>query len=100
MVVAGFSQDELDIKIEVNQLTVTGGKARDNQTDRQYLHHGISRCVFERRFNLENYMQVHGAYLKHGLLQICLKRELPERMKPRTINIVEEEKKAKKRNLA
>ena len=100
MVVAGFSQDELDIEIEENQLTVTGRKASDNQIDRQYLHHGISGRVFERRFNLENYMQVHGAYLKHGLLQIDLKRELPEAMKLRTINIVVEEKKAKKRNLA
>ena len=98
MAVAGFSQDELDIEIEENQLTVTGRKASDNETDRQYLHHGISRREFERRFNLENYVQVHGAHLRHGLLQIDLKRELPEVMKPRTINIVVDEKKAIKRN--
>ena len=100
MAVAGFSQDELGIEVEDNQLTVTGRKDDDNEADRQYLHRGIARRVFERRFNLADYVQVQGADLENGLLHIDLKRELPEAMKPRAIKIAVGDKKAIERKAA
>ena len=68
-------------------MTVSGRKDKDEDGDRQYLHRGIAERVFERRFNLADYMLVVGADLENGLLHIELKRELPEAMKPRTIEI-------------
>jgi molecular chaperone IbpA len=43
--------------------------------------------LFERRFNLADYVEVKGAHLDDGLLQIELQLELPEAMKPRRIDI-------------
>ena len=87
MAVAGFSQEDLGIEVEDSLLTVTGSKDKDDEVEHRYLHRGIAERVFERRFNLADYMQVVGADLENGLLHIELRRELPEAMKPRTIEI-------------
>jgi molecular chaperone IbpA len=86
MAVAGFSDADLKIEIKENALTVRGDKKAD-ATDRQYLHRGIGQRAFERRFQLADYVEVTGAELKDGMLNIDLVRNLPERMKPRTIAI-------------
>lgn len=41
----------------------------------------------ERRFELADHVKVTGAGLENGLLTIDLKREIPEEMKPRRIEI-------------
>jgi len=84
--VAGFKTDELDIQVKENLLTVTGSKAA-NDEPRQYLHHGLAARNFERRFQLADYVVVTDANLSDGLLSIALKRELPEALKPRKIEI-------------
>ena len=45
------------------------------------------RVLFERRFQLADHVEVAAAQLENGLLHIELKRELPEQMKPRKIEI-------------
>jgi molecular chaperone IbpA len=88
MAVAGFSQDELSITTENNRLVVTGDKAEDQETDdTAFLYRGIATRSFERRFNLAEHVKVTGAKLDNGLLHIELEREIPEAMKPRTIEI-------------
>lgn len=88
MAVAGFSQDELNITTENNRLVVTGDKAEDKETDENaFLYRGIATRSFERRFNLAEHVKVTGARLDNGLLHIELEREIPEAMKPRTIEI-------------
>lgn len=84
--VAGFKADELDIQVKENLLTVTGRKAA-NDEGRQYLHRGLAERNFERRFQLADYVVVTDANLADGLLSISLKRELPESLKPRKIEI-------------
>jgi len=84
--VAGFRPDELDIQVKENLLTVTGRKAA-NDTSRTYLHRGLAERNFERRFQLADYVVVTDAQLADGLLAISLKRELPEALKPRKIEI-------------
>ena len=69
-----------------NLLTVTGRKAA-NDEGRQYLHRGLAERNFERRFQLADYVLVTDANLSDGLLSIALKRELPEALKPRKIEI-------------
>lgn len=90
MAVAGFSESELDIVTEQNTLTVSGQKAADDdQNDREFLYRGIATRSFERRFQLADHVRVVSAKLENGLLHIELKRELPEKMKPRRIEIGE-----------
>jgi molecular chaperone IbpA len=84
--VAGFRPEELDIQVKENLLTVTGRKAA-NETQRAFLHRGLAERNFERRFQLADYVVVTEAALADGLLSISLKRELPEALKPRRIEI-------------
>jgi molecular chaperone IbpA len=84
--VAGFKADELDIQLKENLLTVTGAKAAGDE-GRQYLHRGLAERNFERRFQLADYVIVTAADLTDGLLSISLKRELPESLKPRKVEI-------------
>ena len=86
MAVAGFSQGELDITVHENTLIVTG-KAQNDAENGRFLHHGIARRAFERRFSLADHLKVTGASIDNGLLHVDLVREVPEAMKPRTIKI-------------
>src|SRR5690554_3258181 len=86
MAVAGFTEAELDIQSEQQKLTVKGQKSADDK-ERQYLHQGIAGRNFERVFQLAEHIRVDAASLENGLLHIDLKREVPEAMKPRQIQI-------------
>lgn len=86
MAIAGFTEDELNIESEHNTLTVSGTKQPD-QVQRHFLHQGIAARNFERRFQLADHVRVVRAKIENGLLHIELIREIPEAMKPRTINI-------------
>ena len=86
LAVAGFRPDEIEIVAQNNQLTVTG--RRDDEADNgRYLHRGIATRAFERRFQLADFVVVQDASFDSGLLRISLKREVPEAMKPRRIEI-------------
>jgi molecular chaperone IbpA len=86
MAVAGFAKDELEIVVQENALVVTG-KSKNGEEDGKYLHRGIARRAFERRFHLADHIKVTGASLDNGLLHVELAREVPEQLKPRTIEI-------------
>jgi molecular chaperone IbpA len=86
MAVAGFGESDLDIEVKENTLTIRGEK-RVEQENSTFLHRGIAARSFERRFQLADYVVVKGASLENGLLHVDLVRELPEAMKPRTIEI-------------
>jgi len=86
MAVAGFAQDELNVEVKEQSLLVSGHKKPDDK-DRTFLHRGIAARSFERRFQLADHVEVKGADVKDGLLHVELVRNLPERMKPRTIAI-------------
>jgi molecular chaperone IbpA len=86
MAVAGFSESDLDIEVKENTLTIRGEKRAEEQNS-TFLHRGIAARSFERRFQLADYVMVKGASLENGLLYVDLVRELPEAMKPRTIEI-------------
>ena len=84
--VAGFRPEELNIEVKENLLTVTGRKAA-NDEPRRFLHRGLAERNFERKFQLADYVVVTEANLADGLLAIALKRELPEALKPRRVEI-------------
>jgi len=85
LAVAGFGEDDLEIVVKENMLTVQGRGAEAD--DAVYLHRGIGRRAFEHRFQLADYVKVSGANLANGLLDIQLVREVPEAMKPQQIKI-------------
>ncbi len=85
MAVAGFADDDLDITVKENELIVSGRSKKDE--DAQYLHHGLARRSFDRRFELADHIKVTGASLENGLLHVELVREVPEAMKPRKVAI-------------
>ena len=89
LAVAGFKPEEIDITAQQNVLLVSGRKAEENeqQAAGDYIYRGIANRSFERRFALADHIQVRGADLKDGLLQVELVREIPEAMKPRKISI-------------
>lgn len=88
MAVAGFSETEIDIEAHRNVLTVKGERsAEQNGEGSEVLYRGIAARSFERRFQLADHVEVHGANLKNGLLHIDLKRNVPEELKPRKVAI-------------
>jgi len=87
MAVAGFSPAELDITVQENTLLVTGKAQKEDENGGGYLHRGIARRAFERRFSLADHMKVVGASLDNGMLSVDVVREVPEAAKPRTIKI-------------
>jgi len=84
--IAGFKPEQVNVTVNQNQLIVSAA-ADDKQDKGEYLYRGIAGRSFERRFNLADYVVVKSASLDEGLLQIELKRELPEAMKPHEIEI-------------
>jgi molecular chaperone IbpA len=87
MAVAGFGQDELNVELNQNTLTISGRKSAKGESRGEFLHQGIAARSFERRFQLADHVEVRGAQIANGLLHVTLKREIPEAMKPRTIEI-------------
>lgn len=87
---AGYSPDDIDIGVEQNRMTISGKMPTDD--DVQYLHRGIAGRSFKRHFDLADYIEVKGATFENGLLMVKLQREIPDRLKPRKIEIVADKK--------
>lgn len=84
LAVAGFTMNDLTVQIEDNQLVVRGKQTDDK--DRVYLHRGIAARQFQRSFVLAEGIEVAGAWLDNGLLNIDLVR--PEQQsRVRTVEI-------------
>ncbi|BBT15730.1 heat-shock protein IbpA [Metapseudomonas otitidis] len=85
---AGFQEDDLELQVERGVLTVSGGK-RDKgpESSVTYLHQGIAQRAFKLSFRLADHIEVKGASLQNGLLNIDLVRIVPEEAKPKRIPI-------------
>ena len=77
LAVAGFTMDNLDVELENNQLTVRGKQTEDSD-ERIFLHRGIAARQFQRSFVLADGIEVTGASLDNGLLNIDMTRVIPE----------------------
>ncbi len=84
LAVAGFTMADLSITIEDNQLVIRGKQSEDDQ--RVYLHRGIAARQFLRSFVLAEGIEVKGAWLDNGLLNIDLIRR-PAENRVRTVAI-------------
>ena len=86
LAVAGFGMDNLSITTDGDQLKIEGTAPKGDE-EVNYLHKGIGGRNFRREFTLADHVEVHCANLELGMLNIHLKREVPEALKPKTIKI-------------
>lgn len=86
--VAGFADNELNIELKENTLTIKGEKqTKTDEKTGETLYQGIAARAFERVFQLADFVLVKNASLENGLLHVDLVREIPEAKKPRSIPI-------------
>ena len=85
MALAGFSKD--DVKVEVNDNTLTVSASSSDKEDDSYVHKGIAKRAFKRSWTLVEHLEVQDAKLKDGVLTVDMKLNLPDEKKPRTIKI-------------
>ena len=83
--VAGFTRSDIDVSVDNGTLIVKG--EIKEVTDGEYLHKGIAARKFTRTFGLGEYMEVTGASIEDGMLNINVDRIIPEEKKPKTIKI-------------
>lgn len=86
LAVAGFADTEMQIEVKEQTLTVSGEK-KPETLEKAYLHRGIAARSFERRYQLADHVDIKGAVFENGLLHIDLVRNVPERLKPRSVAI-------------
>jgi molecular chaperone IbpA len=88
LAVAGFGEKDLNVEVREGVLNVQGKRTEEKEADKQgYLYQGIAGRAFERRFQLAENVEVHGARLENGLLHIDLERLVPEEQRPKRIAI-------------
>ena len=83
--VAGYTEDDLKIKSEGQELTVEGKIA--DKDEYIYQHQGIAKRSFRQVIYLEDNVYVEDAKLESGILSIRLKRVIPEEQKLKEIKI-------------
>lgn len=83
---AGFSPDELTVELDGRALLIRGKRAEE-ETERTYLHRGIARREFTRKFLLADGWEVSEASHENGVLTVDLKRHVPEKPEPQKIEI-------------
>lgn len=84
--VAGFTEADLNIEARDGLLIVSGKKLAEEK-DANFLHRGIATRAFEKRFQMADHVRATTARTENGLLHVDLVREVPEALKPRTIEI-------------
>jgi len=89
MAVAGFSKSEIDIEFADDKLVIKG-KVKEDEEQTNYLFNGLANRAFTRTFALNDQVEIKGAAIVNGLLQIGLERIIPEHKKPRKIEVSDE----------
>ncbi len=72
LAVAGFTEKEIAVTVEDNQLVIRGKQSETGE--RTFLHRGIAARQFQRTFVLADGIEVTGAQLRNGLLTVELRR--------------------------
>ena len=86
MAVAGFTEKDIDVSVEENELIISGEVPKQEE-EVEFLHRGIAARNFRRTFRLAEAIKIGDASYKDGLLHIYLEREVPEHQRPRKIKI-------------
>jgi molecular chaperone IbpA len=89
MAVAGFTEKDIEVTQQENNLIVTGEK-KEEDTGANYLHRGIATRSFKREFIIGDRIEINTASLKDGMLVIDLTEIVPEENKPKKIPLIKE----------
>jgi molecular chaperone IbpA len=84
MAVAGHTMDSISVLVEKRDLMIKGN---GKESDKDYIHHGISERSFVRSFTLADTIQVKEANIVNGILYVTLENVIPEEDKPKKIEI-------------
>jgi len=84
----GVAEDAIELTTHEGVLTVASKSGPASKDGVKTLYKGISVGRFERRFQLAEHVEVAEARLERGILSIKLVRNLPEALKPRTIQVM------------
>ena len=89
LAVAGFGHDNLSVTKDKNFLIIEGKEYHPDseKIEPNYLHKGISNRDFRREFKLADHVEIMNANLELGILNVHLKRDVPEEQKPKSIAI-------------
>ena len=91
---AGFKAEEIEISTEQNILRVAS-KVEKRDTDRTYLHKGLSKRSFSNTWQLGDDVRVSSVNFADGLLTIALEKIIPDHQKKTTYTIGETKREAK-----
>jgi molecular chaperone IbpA len=89
LAVTGFKKSEVSVQVEGNMLTITGESMTTDYSPESYLHRGLATRDFVKEFPLAEHIEVTGAEMENGMLNIRLIRNIPESAKPKVIDILE-----------
>lgn len=85
---AGFAPDDLSVELDGRSLVISGKRAQlKNNDERSYIHRGIGRREFTRRFLLAEDWEVEGASHEHGIITVTVVKREPEKPEPQNIVI-------------
>jgi molecular chaperone IbpA len=85
LAIAGFSKDDIKVSVDNGTLIIKGEIVE--VTDAEVVHKGIAGRKFTRTFALGEYMEVTGAEMKDGMLNVNIDRIVPEEKKPKEIAV-------------
>lgn len=89
LAVTGFNKAEITVQVESNVLTIKGESMTTDYAPDSYLHRGLATRDFVKEFPLAEHIEVTGAEIENGMLNIKLIRNIPESAKPKVIDILE-----------
>jgi len=89
MAMAGFDRDDIEVEFLPDRSLTVRTKFRDagEKDDRTFIKRGIAKRDFEKSFRISQHTEVKSCEMKNGLLVIELGRNVPEREKPKLLDI-------------
>ena len=84
---AGIDKKDVDIELCDSVMTIKYDGPKNDSSDVEAVHRGIAKRAFKLKFTLAEDLEVLGASLKNGLLEIKLERVVPDEKKPRVIEV-------------
>lgn len=77
--VAGFSKDEIKIRVENDTLTITGEATKVDESKRNYIKKDIAMRSFEKSYSLMFDVEKIDATFENGILKIAMIPKQPEK---------------------
>ena len=87
---AGYGKKDVDVSFENSVLIIKSVKDKDEkevEDNDGVLHKGIAKRMFSKSFTIAEDVEIKGAELKDGLLNVSMEKVIPEHKKARTIEI-------------